>query len=111
MYFHPFVLPFCIGVLILFAILIIKYVRWTTQLSKTQVKLFWRKLFTWRIFVAVWECFRECLLHFRIYKHNIMLGIMHSSIAFGWFLLIVVGKIESWFYMESFFGRPWMGIF
>lgn len=111
MYFHPFVLPFCIGVLILFAILIIKYTRWISQLSKDQVKLFWRKLFTWRIFVAIWECFRECLLHFRIYKHNIMLGIMHSSIAFGWFLLIVVGKIESWFYMDSFFGRPWMGIF
>ena len=36
----------------------------------------------------------ESLLHRRIFKINFLLGYMHSSFAFGWFLLIVFGAIE-----------------
>ena len=38
---------------------------------------------------------RESLLHRRIFKVNPLLGYMHMSLAFGWFLLIVVGWIAS----------------
>lgn len=33
------------------------------------------------------------------------------SLAFGWFLLIVVGKTESSFYAGTFFEEPWLAIF
>ena len=42
---------------------------------------------------------RESLLHRRIFKVNPLLGYMHMSLAFGWFLLIVVGWIETVAYL------------
>ncbi|MEG2613275.1 MAG: (Fe-S)-binding protein, partial [Alistipes sp.] len=41
------------------------------------------------------EVVRESLLHRRIFKINPLLGYMHMSLAFGWFLLIVVGWLET----------------
>ena len=52
-------------------------------------------MFSTKILPAIWEMFTECLLHLRISKKNWRLGYMHRSIAFGWFLLIVVGAVES----------------
>ena len=40
-----------------------------------------------------------------------MLGYMHMTFAFGWFLLIVVGKIESMVYHTSAFNPPYFAIF
>jgi Fe-S oxidoreductase len=111
MYFHPFILSFCVGVVALFTILIIKYTRWISQLNKNQVRAFWRNIFSWRVFAAIWEAIREGLLHFRIFKHNVFLGFMHASIAVGWLLLIVVSKFEADLYCGSIVSRPWMGIF
>ena len=111
MFFHPFILPFCVGVVTLFIVLIIKYTRWISQLNKKQVRAFWRNIFSWRVFAAIWEAIREGLLHFRIFRHNIVLGFMHSSIAVGWLLLIVVSKFEADLYCGSIVSRPWMGIF
>jgi Fe-S oxidoreductase len=111
MYFHLFILPFCIGVLALFVILFIKYTRWISQLNKVQFRAFRRNIFSWRVFAAIWEAIREGLLHFRVFKHNIVLGFMHSSIALGWLLMIVVSKFEADLYCGSVVSRPWMGIF
>ena len=36
------------------------------------------------------DIFCDCLLHVKIWKRNKLLGYMHSSIAFGWFMLIVI---------------------
>jgi Fe-S oxidoreductase len=110
-YFHPFILPFCVGVVALFAILFIKYTRWISQLNRVQFKAFRRNIFSWRVFAAIWEAIREGLLHFRIFKHNVLLGFMHASIALGWLLLIVVSKFEADLYCGSIVSRPWMGIF
>lgn len=40
-----------------------------------------------------------------------MLGYMHMTFAFGWFLLIVIGKIESMVYHTSAFNPPYFAIF
>ena len=36
----------------------------------------------------------DCLIHVKLWKRNKLLGYMHSSIAVGWFMLIVLGHIE-----------------
>ena len=48
---------------------------------------------------ALWEVVRESLLHVRIFRVNSMLGFMHASLAFGWFLLIAVGWVETIAYL------------
>lgn len=93
--FHPFVLPFVLGAYALFAVCIYKFVRWIRQFDRFQRAVIRKNIFTRKFLPAVWEMFKECLLHLRITKKNWRLGYMHRSIAFGWFLLIVVGAIES----------------
>ena len=93
--FHPFVVPFVLGTIALFVICGYKFVRWIKQFDRKQQALIKKNIFSTRIFPALKEMFCECLLHLRISKKNWRLGYMHRSIAFGWFLLIVVGAIES----------------
>jgi hypothetical protein len=54
-----------------------------------------KNFFTTKTLLAVREIFGEGLLHRKIFKVNPRLGYMHMSLAFGWFLLIVVGAIEA----------------
>lgn len=93
--FHPFILPFFLGAVILFGLCIWKYIRWIKQFNRLQRTILRKNIFTWKFIPALWESFREGILHKRIYKQNFLLGYMHCSIALGWFLLIVVGFIES----------------
>ena len=93
--FSPFVLPFVLGAFALLGICIYKYVRWVRQFDRAQKKTLYKNIFSVKFIPALWEMFTECLLHLRITKKNWRLGYMHRSIAFGWFLLIVVGAIES----------------
>ena len=58
-----------------------------------------RGLPTRRTAEAVWEVVSESLLHRRIFRVNPLLGYMHMSLAFGWFLLIAVGWIETVAYL------------
>lgn len=93
--FSLFVLPFCIGVVLLFGISAWKYVRWIRQFDKRQQVIIRRNIWSWRFLPAIWEAIREGLLHWRITKHHFLLGYMHRSLAFGWFLLIVVGAVQA----------------
>lgn len=93
--FSPFVLPFVLGSIALLIICIYKYVRWIRQFDHLQRATIRKNIFKGKLLPAVWEMFMECLLHRRITKKNWRLGYMHRSIAFGWFLLIFVGAIES----------------
>lgn len=93
--FSFYVIPFCIGVVLLVVISATKYYRWIQQFSPRQQAVVRKGIFSWRFLPAVWEAFREGLLHWRITKHNILLGYMHRSLAFGWFLLIVVGAVQA----------------
>ncbi|MCR4965413.1 MAG: (Fe-S)-binding protein [Bacteroidales bacterium] len=108
--FSPFVLPFVLGAFALLGICIYKFVRWIKQFDRVQQKTFFKNLFTGKFLPAIWEMFTECLLHLRITKKNWRLGYMHRSIAFGWFLLIFVGAIESRIGTEDHF-HFWVAIF
>ncbi|MCQ2959410.1 MAG: (Fe-S)-binding protein [Bacteroidales bacterium] len=106
-----FVLPFTVGTVILFSILLVKYALWISKLSKIDKLRIVQSIFSRRTLSAIKECFMECLIHRRIFKRNILLGYMHMSLAFGWFLLIVVGHIEWVVYSGTFVTYPWNSIF
>ncbi len=108
--FSIFVIPFCAGVLVLLGISIWKYWRWIRGFDKLQRAIIRKNIWTWRFLPAIWEAFREGLLHWRITKKNLLLGYMHRSLAFGWFLLIVVGAVQARLAYPN--GHPfWMAIF
>lgn len=94
-YFSPFVLPFTIGMVVLFIVCAIKYYRWYKHFTSRQKNDLRKNLLSLRVFSVISETFNECLIHHRIARRNWLLGYMHRSIAFGWFLLIVVGAVEA----------------
>ncbi|MGE4567718.1 MAG: (Fe-S)-binding protein [Bacteroidales bacterium] len=99
--FDPFVLPFCIGLLFILGYLGLALVRVLAQLTPDDRKKLFSGLFSRRIFWSVREIFMECLIHKRIFSFNPLLGYMHMSIAFGWFMLIVLGHIEVLLYAPN----------
>ena len=103
-FFAPFTIPFIIGTLFLFVAVATKFVLWLVRLPRVDKRLIRHNFFTWHTLAAVWEVVRESLLHVRIFKVNPVLGFMHASLAFGWFLLIVVGWIET----VAYLGAEWV---
>ena len=103
-FFANFCLPFIIGAVVMFAIVLIKYFSWLRNLPKSDMKLIVKGLFSSRSIAAAWEVVSESLLHRRIFRVNPLLGYMHMSLAFGWFLLIVVGWIET----VAYLGFTWV---
>ena len=93
--FSLFVIPFCLGVLALLVISVIKYFNWYRGFDRKQQALIRKNIRSWKFLPAIWEMIRESLLHWRITRHNVILGYMHRSLAFGWFLLIVVGAVQA----------------
>ncbi|MDX9890479.1 MAG: (Fe-S)-binding protein, partial [Bacteroidales bacterium] len=109
-YFSPFVLPFLIGVIALITICIIKYIRWYKQFNRVQKTLLLKNILSWKFLSAIWETVWEALFHRKVFKRNFLLGYMHSSIALGWFLLILVGAVETELAVNG--PKPfWTGIF
>src|SRR5665647_1201940 len=98
MKFDLFVLPFTSGLLFLLGYLMVTYARWFKQMNRTDRSKVITGFFSFRLFGALREIFSESLLHRRIFLKNRLLGYMHMSLAFGWFLLIAVGNIESRIY-------------
>ncbi len=98
-YYAHFIIPFTIGVIALFSIVLFNYIKWLWQLTGEQKQLLLRGIFTRRSIDAIGEIFCESLLHRRIFRTNPLLGYMHASLAFGWFLLIAVGWIETTAYL------------
>ncbi len=94
-----FALPFSVGVMVLFVVITYKYVRWLYRLPDGDKRQIGRNLFSRQTWKAVWECVTESLLHRRIFRVNPVLGYMHMSLAFGWFLLIATGFVETVAYM------------
>lgn len=93
-FFAPFCIPFMVGALVMAVALVVKYAKWIYELPRADKKLMLHGIFTRRSLEAIWEIFCESLLHRRIFKVNPLLGYMHMSLAFGWFLLILTGWIE-----------------
>lgn len=111
MYYDNFVLPFTIGINILIIFLIFKYARWIRTFPKKDKRLILKGMFSTKTLRAVKEIFMECLVHRKIYRTNPFLGYMHMCFGLGWFLLIVVGKIESTVYHTTAFNPPYFAIF
>ena len=93
--FHPFVLPFLFGMLFVLGYCLYGFLRILVQLPHEDRRKFLISLVTprtaWR---NIKDIFLNCLLHVKLWKRNKTLGYMHSSIAFGWFMLIVLGHLE-----------------
>jgi Fe-S oxidoreductase len=89
------VIPFFAGLAYLFSILVYRGIKWIYGLTKIDKLRLFQALRTSRLLFSVKEVFMEGLLHLRIFKKNPVLGYMHMSLAFGWFLLILVGHIEA----------------
>ncbi|MBO5582791.1 MAG: (Fe-S)-binding protein, partial [Bacteroidales bacterium] len=84
--FHPFVLPFLVGMIFVLGYCVYGIVRILFQLSGEDRKRFLVSLVTPKTFVKnIRDIFCDCLLHVKLWKRNRLLGYMHSSIAFGWF--------------------------
>ena len=98
-FFAPFCIPFIIGTVSLFVTIIAKWVSWVYYMPRTDRKLLQRGLFSMQTVKGVGEVVCECLLHRRIFRINPLLGYMHMSLAFGWFLLIAVGWLETVAYL------------
>lgn len=100
-YYDHFVVPFTVGVIILFAVVIYKYVRWFVKLPRTDRILVRKGIFSRATVDACVEVVSESLLHRKIFRINPRLGYMHMSLAFGWFLLIAVGWVEATMHLSG----------
>ena len=88
-----------IGAAVMFIVLLWKWGLWLYRLPLADKKRILFGLPTRRTFSAIGEVVGESLLHRRIFRVNPLLGYMHMSLAFGWFLLIAVGWIETVAYL------------
>ena len=102
-FYADFCLPFIIGAAVMGIAIVTKYAVWFCRLPKSDKILIFKGLPTRRTLEAVWETVRESLLHRRIFRVNPVLGYMHMSLAFGWFLLIAVGWVETTAYLGARF--------
>ena len=103
-FFANFCIPFIVGTGILFLCVAWKYLSWLRQLPTSDMLLIAKRLFTYHTIGAVLEVISESLLHRRIFRRNVVLGYMHMSLAFGWFLLITVGWLET----VAYLGAQWV---
>ena len=93
--YDPFVLPFMIGMIFIFIYLGIAAFRVLKAIPAADRRKLALSLLNPKImYKNIRDIICDCLLHIKIFKRNILLGYMHMSIAFGWFMLIVLGHIE-----------------
>ena len=107
-----FVIPFMIGMIFVLTWCVVGAARVILQLPSEDRKRFFLSLVNPKIMaknIKDWFC--DCLFHVKLWKRNKMLGYMHSSIAFGWFMLIVIGHIEVFLYTPERMHQVWYPIF
>ena len=100
--FHPFVLPFLVGMIFVLGYCVYGIIKILLQLPRADRIQFYKSLVTpataWK---NVKDIFLNCLLHVKLWQRNPMLGFMHSSIAFGWFMIIVLGHVEVFLFVPE----------
>lgn len=109
--YDPFVIPFIAGLIILLIILLIKYFNWLKDLTGSEWRKVIKGILSHKLLLGIQECFFECLIHRKIFRQNFKLGYMHMSFAFGWFLLIIVGALESKFHTGGAIKPPYYPVF
>jgi Fe-S oxidoreductase len=90
-----FVIPFVAGITFFLVWIFIGFIRVLTQLNHEEQVKFWTSLIN-PITAGknIRDLFCDCLFHTKIWQRKPLLGYMHSAIAFGWFMLIILGHIE-----------------
>jgi len=106
-----FYLPFIVGAICFFAVIIVRFSIWGYNLSRIDKLRIIKKFFSRITLGSVVQAFKEGLLHISIFKKNRVLGYMHMSLAFGWFLLILFGHLEAVLFNNSLNIPPQESIF
>ena len=110
--YDPFVLPFVFGMTFVLGYCFIALVRILFQLTPADRRKFALSLITPATLVKnLRDLFCDCLFHVKLWKRNKVLGYMHSSIAFGWFMIIVVGHVETMLYIPERLHKLYYPIF
>lgn len=110
--FNTFVLPFMFGMVFVLGWCLIGAVRIIFQLTPADRKKFFLSFLNPKIMLKnIRDWFCDCLFHVKLWKRNKLLGYMHSSIAFGWFMIIVLGHIEVFLYTPQRMHQMWYPIF
>lgn len=110
--FNAFVIPFVLGMTFVLCWCLIGAIRVILELDAKERRALFLSLLNPKIMaknIKEWIC--DCLLHVKLWKRNKLLGYMHSSIAFGWFMIIVIGHIEVFLYTPEMIHRIWYPIF
>ena len=93
--YNHFVIPFCVGIAFFLIWITVGCIRLLLKIPHSDRLRFWKSLVTPTTIVKnIRDLFGDCLFHVKIWKRKPLLGYMHSAIAFGWFMLIVLGHIE-----------------
>ncbi|NLE34508.1 MAG: (Fe-S)-binding protein [Bacteroidales bacterium] len=106
-----FIIPFNLGLYFILIYSVVRSVAWFRNLSRPDKLRLQRGFFGRPFMDSLREIFMESLLHRKIFRKNPVLGYMHMSLAFGWFLLIVFGTIEADFFSEKHLNPPSHSIF
>lgn len=109
--FNPFVIPFNIGLYFIILYVVARGIVWFRDLPRTDKLRMQRGFFGRPFILSIKEIFMEGLIHRKIFKVNPVLGYMHMSLAFGWFLLILLGTIEADIFGEKHLNPPYKAIF
>jgi Fe-S oxidoreductase len=111
MFYDHFILPFTAGLVFLVVYVLVKFGIWIAGLPRKDIGRFFLGFLSLKIFAALWEMLVESLLHRKMFKVNRLLGYMHMSFAFGWFLLIAIGNFETRLLSGPEFNPPYYPIF
>ena len=106
-----FVIPFNFGLYFILIYSVVRSTVWFRNLSRADKLRLQRGFFGKPFMQSIREIFMESLLHRKMFKRNPVLGYMHMSLAFGWFLLIVFGTIEANSFSARHFNPPSHSIF
>jgi len=98
--YNHFVIPFCAGIVFMLTWLLIGLIRILVQIGRQDRLKLGKSLLNPKIlWKDIKDCFNDCLFHKKIWKRKPLLGYMHSAIAFGWFLLIILGHLEVYLFV------------
>lgn len=89
-----FVIPFVLAVIFLIFYLSVGLFKIILKLNPGEKRALVKSLFSVQLFKSIRDIFLDVLIHIKIFRRNALLGYMHFSIAFGWFMLILIGHIE-----------------
>lgn len=109
--YDPFVWPFTLGMVFIILYLLVGTVRIILALDNSERKLILKSFLPVRLYKTVKDIILDCLIHVKIFKRNPLLGYMHSSIALGWFMLILIGHIEVFIYIPQRTGILYYPVF